>query len=162
VKKNLRTIKADCYRKSVVIDEVSCIIETLECSDLRPHQVHWNQVIRDADAFMVVYSIKSRSSLLSIHRYRAQIMGVKNDSPHSVVLIGHEFGEGSKPVEREVAHREGARHARAAYCNFAETSGTNYTDVENIFFDLIRTVRRKRSLPPVCCEPCQCDHGAKC
>lgn len=161
MKKNLRTVKADCYRKSVVIDEVSCIIETLECSDIQPHQVHWNQVMRDADAFIVVYSIKSRSSLSSIHRYRAQITGVKNAAPYSIIVIGHDFGEGSKLVEREVAHREGARHARAACCSFAEISGTNYTDVENIFFDLIRNVRRKRNLPPVCCEPCQCNHGAK-
>ena len=154
-------IKTDCYRKPVMVDQVACIIEVLEMSGLEPHQVHRNQVLSDADAFMVVYSTKSRSSLSSIHRLTTQIMGIKRNVSYPVVLIGHDYGVDSRQAEREVSHKEGAGHAQAAHCDFAEASASNYVDVEKTIFDLIRILRRKKNLPPVCCEPCQCEHGAR-
>jgi hypothetical protein len=160
IKHSISSINTDVYRKSVLIDEVACMLGVLEMVGQTAQQNPFqNDLLSDTDAFILVYSRQNRSSFGSIPRLRTLITGVKKNQPHPVVLIGLDHGYQSKLGERQVSHREGADLAEALRCGFIQCPVTG-ADVEMVFFKLIRAVRRQRNLPPVCCEPCQCKHGA--
>jgi hypothetical protein len=161
VKKHLPAIRTDSYRKSVVIDEVACTIEILEMSGLDPIEGLRNQALSDADAFILMYNTYNRSSFTNISKIRSQIAGLKRNLPHPIVIVGLDHGEKPKLAEREVSRREASLLAHALFCSVVEASAPSYLTIEKAIFDLVRTVRRQKNLPPVCCEPCQCEHGAR-
>ena len=57
----------DSYRKQVVIDQQSCMLEVLDTAGQEEYTALRDQWIRDGEGFVLVYSITSRSSLSLIH-----------------------------------------------------------------------------------------------
>ncbi|OBT57295.1 hypothetical protein VE04_03448 [Pseudogymnoascus sp. 24MN13] len=73
----------DSYRKQVVIDGQSCMLEVLDTAGQEEYTALRDQWIRDGEGFVLVYSISSRSSFTRIQRFHHQIQRVKEASPPS-------------------------------------------------------------------------------
>jgi GTPase KRas protein len=105
-------------------------------------------LIRDGEAFMLVYSISSRSSFASIRRFHAQVMRVKEsqtDSCSFICLVGNKF---DKVTEREVSTEEGLALAKELECEFFEVSSKDGVNVEASFYGLVRAMRKQRTTVP--------------
>jgi GTPase KRas protein len=147
----------DSYRKQVVIDGQSCMLEVLDTAGQEEYTALRDQWIRDGEGFVLVYSITSRSSFTRIQRFHHQIQRVKEASPPSypgsfsapsgppgavpIMLVGN---KADRVTEREVSTQEGHALARELGCEFVEASAKNCINVEKAFYDVVRLLRRQR------------------
>ncbi|KZZ87867.1 Ras small monomeric GTPase RasB [Ascosphaera apis ARSEF 7405] len=156
----------DSYRKQVVIDGQSCMLEVLDTAGQEEYIALRDQWIRDGEGFILVYSITSRASFSRMQRFYQQIQLVKESSmgtspsggsylsssgpmPSSrvpVMLVGNKL---DKTVERVVSLQEGQALAKQLGCEFTEASAKTNANVEKAFFDIVRVLRQQRqSLQP--------------
>lgn len=151
----------DSYRKQVVIDGQSCMLEVLDTAGQEEYTALRDQWIRDGEGFVLVYSIASRSSFSRIQRFHHQIQRVKEASAGSpsypgsplasvggtapgnvpIMLVGN---KADRVTEREVSTQEGHALARELGCDFVEASAKNCINVEKAFYDVVRLLRRQR------------------
>ncbi|RDW60921.1 putative RAS-2 protein [Coleophoma crateriformis] len=149
----------DSYRKQVVIDGQSCMLEVLDTAGQEEYTALRDQWIRDGEGFVLVYSISSRSSFSRIQRFHNQIQRVKESSasspsypgspissvspsaPVPIMLVGN---KSDRVTEREVSTQEGHALARELGCEFVEASAKNCINVEKAFYDVVRLLRRQR------------------
>lgn len=151
----------DSYRKQVVIDAQSCMLEVLDTAGQEEYTALRDQWIRDGEGFVLVYSITSRSSFSRIQRFFNQIQRVKDSSnagspisggylsspslgnggPTPVMLVGN---KSDRVTEREVSTQEGNALARELGCDFVEASAKNCINVEKAFYDVVRSLRKQR------------------
>ncbi|KAI1381005.1 ras-domain-containing protein [Hypoxylon crocopeplum] len=149
----------DSYRKQVVIDGQSCMLEVLDTAGQEEYTALRDQWIRDGEGFVLVYSISSRSSFSRIKRFHHQIQRVKEScsssptypgspistaTPASAVPIMLVGNKSDRVTEREVSTQEGHALARELGCEFVEASAKNCINVEKAFYDVVRILRRQR------------------
>lgn len=161
----------DSYRKQVVIDNQSCMLEVLDTAGQEEYTALRDQWIRDGEGFVLVYSITSRSSFTRIQKFYNQIQRVKDSGnagsptgpsylnpqlampaptgPVPVMLVGN---KSDKVTERAVSSQEGQALARELRCDFVEASAKNCINVERAFYDVVRSLRRQR-LEPLMKQP---------
>ena len=155
----------DSYRKQVVIDSQSCMLEVLDTAGQEEYTALRDQWIRDGEGFVLVYSITSRSSFSRIQRFYSQIQRVKDSSnagsptaggylsplsptltggsgwPAPVMLVGN---KSDRVTEREVSTQEGSYLAKELGCDFVEASAKNCINVEKAFYDVVRNLRKQK------------------
>lgn len=154
----------DSYRKQVVIDQQSCMLEVLDTAGQEEYTALRDQWIRDGEGFVLVYSITSRASFSRIHKFYHQIQLVKESAnsgsptggsylgsplnppsgptgPVPVMLVGN---KSDKVVERAVSAQEGSALAKELGCEFVEASAKNCINVEKAFYDVVRLLRQQR------------------
>ncbi|CAG7952843.1 unnamed protein product [Penicillium salamii] len=153
----------DSYRKQVVIDQQSCMLEVLDTAGQEEYTALRDQWIRDGEGFVLVYSITSRASFSRITKFYNQIKMVKESSssgspsgpsylnspmstsspamPVPVMLVGN---KSDKAVERAVSAQEGQALAKELGCDFVEASAKNCINVEKAFYDVVRMLRAQR------------------
>lgn len=149
----------DSYRKQVVIDGYSCMLEVLDTAGQEEYTALRDQWIRDGEGFVLVYAITSRSSFTRIPRFHNQIQRVKESAgaplgygggfsssgqvQSPIMLVGN---KSDKVTEREVSTQEGHGLARELGCLFVEASAQNCVNVEKAFFDVVRVLRKHRNV----------------
>ncbi|ORZ07273.1 small G-protein Ras2 [Lobosporangium transversale] len=131
----------DSYRKQVVIDDQSCVLEVLDTAGQEEYTALRDQWIRDGEGFLLVYSIAARSTFERIKRFRDQITRVKDSDNVPLMLVGNKC---DKLTEREVSRDEGAMMAKALRCEFTETSAKTCVNVERSFYNVVRMIRQAR------------------
>lgn len=155
----------DSYRKQVVIDSQSCMLEVLDTAGQEEYSSLRDQWIRDGEGFVLVYSINSRASFSRIKKFYTQIQRVKESSiaapsptmpgtnvpfpmgsqnrggPVPVMLIANKI---DLVTEREVSTQEGSALAKQLGCDFVEASAKSCINVEKAFYDVVRHLRRQR------------------
>ncbi|KAL8977604.1 MAG: hypothetical protein Q9177_006599 [Variospora cf. flavescens] len=152
----------DSYRKQVVIDGQSCMLEVLDTAGQEEYTALRDQWIRDGEGFVLVYSITSRASFSRIRKFHSQIQRVKDSSSTSsptasylsspitpapgggqapVMLVGN---KSDRVTEREVSTQEGSALAKEMGCDFVEASAKNCINVEKAFYEVVRSLRRQR------------------
>merc|ERR1712010_395827 len=124
----------DSYRKQVVIDNNSCLLEILDTAGQEEFTALRDQWIRDCEGFVLIYSITSRPSF-------EQISVFKDQDRIPMMLVGNKCDLEEK---REVSTQEGQDLARAFGANFKEASAKTRVNVEEAFYDLVRKIRSHR------------------
>jgi GTPase KRas protein len=156
----------DSYRKQVVIDQQSCMLEVLDTAGQEEYTALRDQWIRDGEGFVLVYSISSRASFARIEKFHHQIQRVKESAgagsptypgsplsqtmntsygPAPVMLVGNKC---DRVTEREVSTQEGSALAKQLNCEFVEASAKNCINVETAFFNVVRQLRKQRASAP--------------
>jgi len=100
--------------------------------------------MKDSQAIVLAYSITSRASFALIPQYHAKVKQVRSQPPRTpipICLVGTKADEEGK---REVSFAEGIAVAEGLGCAFAEVSAKEGTNVETVFCDIVRSIRRKR------------------
>ncbi|UNI24607.1 RAS2 protein [Purpureocillium takamizusanense] len=147
----------DSYRKQVVVDGQPCMIEVLDTAGHEEYTALRDQWIRDAEGFIIEYSISSRRAFKEVRRFHTQVMRVKGmqsaissisrseglpeDLPPPVVLVGNKC---DKITEREVSTKEGYDLAREMECEFVKCSAKNSINDEKTFYDVVRALRQQQ------------------
>lgn len=143
------------------------MLEILDTAGQEEYTALRDQWIRDGEGFILVYSITSRNSFERIQKFFNQIQRVKDSNqPHSpigasymqqslqngptytgpvpVMLVGN---KNDQHHEREVSSQEGQQLARELNCAFVEASAKNCVNVERAFYDVVRQLKKQRSIP---------------
>lgn len=147
----------DSYRKQVVIDSRSCMLEVLDTAGQEEYTALRDQWIREAEGIVLVYSISSRSSFTRVSKFINAVRRVKEsaatpldsgapiqtpDQQIPICLVGNKC---DRVTEREVSTQEGHAIAKELGCDvFVECSAKNCINVEKAFYDVVRILRKRR------------------
>jgi len=132
----------DSYRKQMVIDDEAAMLEILDTAGQEELTALRDQWIRGAEGFIIVYSITSRGSFEQVSLFRQQILRVHDVDDMPMIIVGNKC---DLDHLREVSTMEGKELAKSfRNTSFLEASAKNRQNIEEIFLDIVRTVRRKR------------------
>eukprot|EP00002_Diphylleia_rotans_P022614 TRINITY_DN442_c0_g3_i1.p1 TRINITY_DN442_c0_g3~~TRINITY_DN442_c0_g3_i1.p1 ORF type:complete len:188 (+),score=45.87 TRINITY_DN442_c0_g3_i1:82-645(+) len=132
----------DSYRKQVIIDEETCLLDILDTAGQEEYSAMRDQYMRTGEGFLCVYSITSRSSFDEVSSFRDQILRVKDADQVPLVIVGN---KSDLENERQVSTAEGRELAKSVGCPFMETSAKTRVNVEECFFELVREIRRQKN-----------------
>lgn len=134
----------DSYRKRILLDEHATTLELMDTAGQEEYMALQEQVIRDAEGFLLVYSVTQRSSFSRIKKYVKEIERIKDGESYGVVLVGNKMDQA---VERQVSVKEGEQLAHANSVPFFETSAKMNINTEIAFLTLARLTRDNHGEP---------------
>eukprot|EP00484_Ammonia_sp_Unknown_P004960 CAMPEP_0197072534 /NCGR_PEP_ID=MMETSP1384-20130603/210147_1 /TAXON_ID=29189 /ORGANISM="Ammonia sp." /LENGTH=197 /DNA_ID=CAMNT_0042511355 /DNA_START=80 /DNA_END=673 /DNA_ORIENTATION=+ len=132
----------DSYRKSVVIDEKACLLDILDTAGQEEFSSMQDQWMREGQAFLVVYSITSRTTFDEAIIMREKILRCKEEEMPPIVLVGNKC---DLEDQRQVQKAEGDALAKDWGTNsqFFETSAKEKINHEECFYAAVRLVRNQ-------------------
>lgn len=138
----------DSYRKQVVIDQETCLLDILDTAGQEEYSAMCDQYMRTGEGFLCVYSITSRGSFEEINDFRDQILRVKDADEVPMILVGNKSDLNS---DRQVSQSEAENQAKQYGIKCMETSAKTRTNVEDAFYTLVREIRKfkQKNVVPV-------------
>eukprot|EP00339_Tiarina_fusa_P020090 CAMPEP_0117040294 /NCGR_PEP_ID=MMETSP0472-20121206/28210_1 /TAXON_ID=693140 ORGANISM="Tiarina fusus, Strain LIS" /NCGR_SAMPLE_ID=MMETSP0472 /ASSEMBLY_ACC=CAM_ASM_000603 /LENGTH=199 /DNA_ID=CAMNT_0004750991 /DNA_START=22 /DNA_END=621 /DNA_ORIENTATION=+ len=133
----------DSYRKQVVIDDETCLLEILDTAGQEEFTALRDQWIRECEGFIIVYSITSTHSFHQVKTFKQQVTRVKDEDNLPMMLVGNKC---DLEEEREVPTEEGVALAEKLGCQFKEASAKTRKNVEESFYDLVRASRKPKKI----------------
>ncbi|GBP97598.1 Ras-like protein 1 [Eumeta japonica] len=131
----------DSYRKQVVIDGETCLLDILDTAGQEEYSAMRDQYMRTG-GFLLVFAVNSAKSFEDIGSYREQIKRVKDAEEVPMVLVGNKCDLHAWAVDmaqaREVAKQYGVP--------FVETSAKTRMGVDDAFYTLVREIRKDKEL----------------
>ncbi|CAG5897642.1 unnamed protein product [Menidia menidia] len=150
----------DSYRKQVVIDGETCLLDILDTAGQEEYSAMRDQYMRTGEGFLCVFAINNAKSFEDVHLYRfekkrhsdlkmsavshkfnllqEQINRVKDSDSVPMVLVGNKSDLSTRTVET----RQAQELARNYGVPFVETSAKTRQGVEEAFYSLVREIRR--------------------
>ncbi|VDK25253.1 unnamed protein product [Anisakis simplex] len=135
--------KADSYRKKVVLDGEECSIDILDTAGQEDYSAIRDNYYRSGEGFICVFSITDSESFDATNEFREQILRVKNavDSSIPIMLVGN---KSDLTQERCVLQIQAQQRAEQWGIPYIETSAKNRTNVDKVFYDLMREIKRRK------------------
>jgi len=134
----------DSYRKQVVIDGETCLLDILDTAGQEEYSAMRDQYMRTGEGFLLVFAVNNVKSFEDIRTYREQIIRVKDNDEVPMVLVGNKCDLNGWAVDmssaREVAHQYGMP--------LVETSAKSRMGVDDAFYTLVREIRRQKEGTP--------------
>lgn len=131
----------DSYRKNCMIDGEEVVLDVLDTAGQEEYFAMREQYMRTGEGFLLVYAINSRNSLEELSSFYEQIIRVKDDEHVPLVIVGNKC---DLELERQVSYEEGFNLAKKFGAKFLETSAKQRINVEEAFYDLVRTIKSKQ------------------
>jgi len=129
----------DSYRKQCVIDDEVALLDVLDTAGQEEYRAMREQYMRSGEGFLLVYSITSRNSFEEIATFHEQILRVKDKNYFPIIVVAN---KSDLEKERQVSEQEGQEFAKQSNCRFIETSAKLRTNVDEVFYNLVREIRR--------------------
>uniref|UniRef100_G3USG3 small monomeric GTPase n=1 Tax=Meleagris gallopavo TaxID=9103 RepID=G3USG3_MELGA len=133
----------DSYRKQVVIDGETCLLDILDTAGQEEYSAMRDQYMRTGEGFLCVFAINNTKSFEDIHQYREQIKRVKDSDDVPMVLVGNKCDLPARTVET----RQAQDLARSYGIPYIETSAKTRQDAGN-------EAARKPSFKPTAASSC--------
>ena len=147
----------DSYRKQCLIDNESCVLDILDTSE--QYSPTRGADVKNREGFLLVYSITNRNSFENLKTHKDLIFKV-NDSENyiPIVVVGNKC---DLETARVVTSTEGLNFTRSLQNKnnininnnnnndnniiFFETSAKLGTNVQEVFFQVVRQIRMRRN-----------------
>jgi GTPase KRas protein len=133
----------DTFCRSCVIDNEVALIDVTDTTGQEEHsypaKIH--QFGIRAAGFILVYRVSSLQSFKGITDLHHAIWREKDKDNFPTVIVGIQCLQESL---REVTTQKGEKLARDLGCTFFEIDADSRAEVDAVFFDLVREVRRYR------------------
>lgn len=154
----------DIDQKQCLIDDQVSLLQITDATAIMEYSAIRAQYMKHGEGFLLVYNIYDRSTFEEIETFRNQILRVKEKDWWPVVVVGHDFWSKSdkdetvddwgRKKERQVSMEEGEQLAEELEAPFFEASADTRTNIEAIFYELVREVRHNcRPAAPVKDDP---------
>jgi GTPase KRas protein len=130
----------DSYRKQVVIDGETCLLDILDTAGQEEYSAMRDQYMRTGEGFMLVFAVNNTKSFEDINSYREQIKRVKDAEEVPMVLVGNKCDLPARNVDILRAKEL----ARSFSIPFVETSAKTRMGVDNAFYTLVREIRKDK------------------
>jgi small GTP-binding protein len=88
----------DSYRKQVVIDAETCILDILDTAGQEEYTAMRDQYMRVGQGFLLVFAVNNPKSFADIERYREEIRRLKDSDHIPMVLVGNKCDLTSRQV----------------------------------------------------------------
>jgi len=150
----------DSYRKQCVIDGQVGKLDILDTAGQEEFSAMREQYMRSGEGFLLVFSVTDRLSFNEMNNFYRQILRVKDCDEFPMILVGNKCDIETPP--RCVTKTEATHLARELGIPYIETSARLKINVEQAFYDLVRSIRnfQKNPQPPPVDPspngPCEC------
>ena len=140
----------DSYRKQVVIDGETCLLDILDTAGQEEYSAMRDQYMRTGEGFLIVFAVNNAKSFEDITAYREQIKRVKDAEEVNIclnfkrliqfllkvpmVLVGNKCDLPTRSIDMQQA-RDAATHYQIP---FVETSAKTRMGVDDAFYTLVR------------------------
>lgn len=124
------------------MDDEECIVDALDTPGTDEFVKNADHGVADCEAFLLAYSVTSRSSLEGIAAHRDEVIRLKGTDKVPMVLIGCKSD--SNAEQRVVSVAEGEEMARKLGMPFRETSALTGANVNEATNDIVREIRKLR------------------
>jgi GTPase KRas protein len=128
----------DSYRKQVVIDGETCLLDILDTAGQEEYSAMRDQYMRTGEGFLCVFAVNNSKSFEDINQYREQIKRVKDADEVPMVLVGNKVDLPTRTVET----RQGRMKADSYGIPYIETSAKTRQGVDDAFYTLVREIRK--------------------
>lgn len=128
----------DSYRKQVVIDGETCLLDILDTAGQEEYSAMRDQYMRTGEGFLCVFAVNNAKSFEDINQYREQIKRVKDADEVPMVLVGNKVDLPSRMVET----KQGKLKADSFIIPYIETSAKTRQGVDDAFYTLVREIRK--------------------
>lgn len=128
----------DSYRKQVVIDGETCLLDILDTAGQEEYSAMRDQYMRTGEGFLLVFAVNEAKSFENIGQYREQIRRVKDSDEVPMVLVGNKCDLSQRAVDMRVVNDA----ARSYGIPFIETSAETRMGVDDAFYTLVREIRK--------------------
>uniref|UniRef100_A0A8C4R4T3 small monomeric GTPase n=1 Tax=Eptatretus burgeri TaxID=7764 RepID=A0A8C4R4T3_EPTBU len=128
----------DSYRKQVVIDGETCLLDILDTAGQEEYSAMRDQYMRTGEGFLCVFAVNNSKSFDDIHLYREQIKRVKDSEDVPMVLVGNKCDLPTRTVDTKQA----LDLARSFGIPCIETSAKTRQGVDDAFYTLVREIRK--------------------
>nr|CAH7749969.1 unnamed protein product [Callosobruchus chinensis]CAI5865993.1 unnamed protein product [Callosobruchus analis] len=122
----------DSYRKQVVIDGDTCLLDILDTAGQEEYSAMRDQYMRTGEGFLLVFAVNSAKSFEDIGTYREQIKRVKDAEEVPMVLVGNKCDLSAWAVAKQYG------------IPFVETSAKTRMGVDDAFYTLVREIRKDK------------------
>ncbi|KAB7501897.1 Ras-like protein [Armadillidium nasatum] len=130
----------DSYRKQVVIDGETCLLDILDTAGQEEYSAMRDQYMRTGEGFLLVFAVNNAKSFEDISTYREQIKRVKDSDVVPMVLVGNKCDLQARAVDMQ-----NAREVAKSYdIPFIETSAKTRMGVDDAFYTLVREIRKDK------------------
>uniref|UniRef100_A0A0N5AMN7 small monomeric GTPase n=1 Tax=Syphacia muris TaxID=451379 RepID=A0A0N5AMN7_9BILA len=129
----------DSYRKQVVIDGETCLLDILDTAGQEEYSAMRDQYMRTGEGFLLVFAVNESKSFENVAQYREQIRRVKDSDDVPMVLVGNKCD-----LSRAVESKAIGDSARSFSIPFVETSAKTRMGVDDAFYTLVREIRKFR------------------
>jgi len=126
----------DSYRKQVVIDGETCLLDILDTAGQEEYSAMRDQYMRTGEGFLIVFAVNNAKSFEDITAYREQIKRVKDAEEVPMVMVGNKCDLPTRSVDMQQARNYGIP--------FIETSAKTRMGVDDAFYTLVREIRKDR------------------
>jgi len=130
----------DSYRKQVVIDGETCLLDILDTAGQEEYSAMRDQYMRTGEGFLLVFAVNNEKSFEDISVYREQIKRVKDADVVPMVLVGNKCDLPTRAVDMPQAREV----AKSYDIPFIETSAKTRMGVDDAFYTLVREIRKDR------------------
>lgn len=130
----------DSYRKQVVIDGETCLLDILDTAGQEEYSAMRDQYMRTGEGFLLVFAINSTTSFDDVETYREQIKRVKDSDTVPMVLVANK----TDLMQRTVEHKTAVELAEKYKIPYVETSAKTRAGVDEAFYTLVREIRDAR------------------
>ncbi|XP_065072343.1 GTPase HRas [Rhopilema esculentum] len=130
----------DSYRKQVVIDAETCLLDILDTAGQEEYSAMRDQYMRTGEGFLCVFAVNNRKSFEDVAMYREQIQRVKDRDNVPIVLAANKCDL----PKREVSSQDARQTAKDFSVPIVETSAKTRQGVEEAFFTLVREIRKDK------------------
>ena len=129
----------DSYRKQITVDEVPCFLNILDTAGQEEYSAMRDQYMKTGQGFLLVFAITAHASFDELGVLHTKILQAKDRDSVPLVLAGNKCDMANA---REVSTEEGRARAEQFGAPFFETSAKTHTNVDEIFHELVRAVRK--------------------
>jgi GTPase KRas protein len=129
----------DSYRKSCELDGRPVMLDILDTAGQDDFAALRDAWMREAEGFLLVYSITKRATFDEVEQLQVRIMKVKEDEGCvPLVLVGNKC---DLHDQRQVSSEEAEARAKQWGCRFYETSAKEEINNVDCFLDVARAIR---------------------
>jgi len=134
----------DSYRKQITIDDETCLLDILDTAGQEEFSAMRDMYMRSGEGFVLTYAITSRNSFDELQVYHRQIHRVKDLVGRvPLVIAGNKC---DREEDREVSKEELVALGKQWGAPCYETSALARINVEAVFYDLVREIRKQREV----------------
>lgn len=130
----------DSYRKQVVIDGETCLLDILDTAGQEEYSAMRDQYMRTGEGFLLVFAVNNAKSFEDIAMYREQIRRVKDADDVPLVLVGNKCDLNVRNINSKTVDEV----AQNYNIPFVQTSAKTRMGVDDAFYTLVREIRRDR------------------
>jgi len=130
----------DSYRKQVVIDNDTCLLDILDTAGQEEYSAMRDQYMRTGEGFLCVFAVNNENSFREVDLYREQIKRVKDSEMVPMVLVGNKIDLPHPAVRSDEANSK----AKEFGIPYVETSAKTRQGVDDAFYTLVREIKKQR------------------